>query len=272
MISIEFKYKEPKSYQELLELLAAEKNSMVLSGGYSLVRQLKANLIEGNCIISTASIAELDGIIVDDDKNINIGSSMLLSSIVNDAVASTRLPALHQAIKYIGDMQYCNQTSIGDEFSYSWESSRILAVLIAYNTIFQYENKYKLTECFEPFKPQSDFILKYLCIKESADFVCYEEIRDQVNGLPQCGIACSISAENETIKSAKIVMCSRGLNTATLEEAQASIIGQAYSDLNNLEIPISYAIKSPYYSSEYFSNLINILIKQCIARYACSND
>ena len=140
MLISQFDYKAPTTIKEVLSCLHAHPDAPILSGGYSLISLIKSGVIDPDFIISTEQIQTLKKIDTESDGSVIIGSSVSLSTLLDHSSVGITFPSLIEVINNIADRQYCNQTSIGDEFSYQGGSMGVLAVLLSYGAEFHFSN------------------------------------------------------------------------------------------------------------------------------------
>ena len=160
MISTQFDYASPTSIKELHRLLSNDGDKAILTGGYSLVALLKADKLSPQLLISTGNIDTLNGIKINPEGTLFFGSATSLTDIAEHELVRERYPAIIEAISLIGDRQFCNQTTIGDEYSYQSFSMGLLAVLLTYGATFNYSNETSQKGLTEPLNPQQEFILE----------------------------------------------------------------------------------------------------------------
>ena len=268
MISTQFDYATPTSIRELHQLLNKDVEKAILSGGYSLVALLKAEKLSPQLLISTDNIDTLKGIKMNLDETISIGSATSLAVIAEDDIIRERYPAIIEAVSLIGDRQFCNQTTIGDEYSYLSFSMGIAAALLAYGAVFKYSNETSQKSLTEPLNPQQEFILEAIQLPAVSGISSFQEVKDPASYLPICGISSYLEIENDTVTAARFAVCGQGLYVQRLTECESAVIGNPVSQ----ELPKAlldeyfYTIKHNSGSSnEYLSHLSAVLINNTLS-------
>ena len=267
MISAQFDYASPKSIKELHHLLSNDTDKAILSGGYSLIALLKAEKIAPSLLISVNNIDALDGINSNADGILSIGSATSLAAIADHELIQQRYPTLIEAISLIGDRQYCNQTTIGDEYSYESFSMGLLSVLLAYGAIFNYSDEHSQKSLTEPLAPQQGLILTAIELPPVSGRSSFQEVKDPASYLPICGIASYLEIENDTVTKARFAVCGNGLPVKRLPTIEALVIGGPTSQLLPKSLFDSLFDKNTHgslASNKYLAHLSNLLISNSI--------
>jgi len=268
MISTQFDYASPTSLKELHQLLSNGADKAILSGGYSLVALLKAEKLSPQLLISTDNIDTLKGIKTNPEGTVSIGSATSLADIAEDDLMRERYPAIVEAVSLIGDRQFCNQTTIGDEYSYLGFSMGIAAVLLAYGAAFNYSNETSQKSLAEPLNPQQEFILETVQLPALSGLSSFQEVKDPASYLPLCGISSYLEIENNTVTAARFAVCGQGLSVQRLTESESAVIGNPVSQelpkslLNGYFNTIKHNSSS---SNEYLAHLSSVLINNSMS-------
>jgi xanthine dehydrogenase YagS FAD-binding subunit len=109
-----FEYAAPRSEQEVLELLSAERGKTeVLAGGTDLLGLMKKMLVTPDRVVSLNHVDSLRRIDVD-SQGLRIGATVTLEQL-HDHPASEDYAAVRQAIAAIGSLQLQAQGTVGGE-------------------------------------------------------------------------------------------------------------------------------------------------------------
>jgi carbon-monoxide dehydrogenase medium subunit len=268
MISTQFDYATPTSIRELHLLLNNDVEKAILSGGYNLVALLKAERLSPQLLISTDYIDTFKGIKKNPDETISIGSATRLAEIAESDVIRARYPAIIEAVSFIGDRQFCNQTTIGDEYSYLSFSMGIAAVLLAYGAVFNYSNEKSEKSLTEPLNPQQEFILESIQLPAVSGLSSFQEVKDPASLLPICGISSYLEIENGTVTAARFAVCGQGLNVQRLTECESAVIGNPVSQQLPKALLDEYFYTNKHNSgssNEYLSHLSAVLINNSMS-------
>jgi xanthine dehydrogenase YagS FAD-binding subunit len=109
-----FEYAAPRSEQEALGLLSAERGeSVVLAGGTDLVGLMKQMIVKPDRVVSLSRVESLRTIEAD-STSVRIGAMVTLEDILDNPV-SQFYPALQRAISAIASLQLRSQGTLGGE-------------------------------------------------------------------------------------------------------------------------------------------------------------
>lgn len=109
-----FEYAAPRSEQEVLELLSAERGKTeVLAGGTDLLGLMKKMIVTPERVVSLRQVDSLHAIDAD-SQGLRVGAMVTLEDLL-DHPASSDYPALQQAIRAIGSLQLQSQGTLGGE-------------------------------------------------------------------------------------------------------------------------------------------------------------
>ncbi|HEV3138099.1 MAG TPA: FAD binding domain-containing protein [Pirellulales bacterium] len=109
-----FEYAAPRSEQEVLELLSAERgHTEVMAGGTDLVGLMKKMIVTPQRVVSLKQVDSLRSIEVD-SEGLRVGAMATLEDLL-DHPASEDYPAVRQAIRAIGSLQLQAQGTLGGE-------------------------------------------------------------------------------------------------------------------------------------------------------------
>ena len=267
MISAQFDYASPNSLKELHALLGIESSSAILSGGYCLTSLLKAGKISPSLLISVSNINALNGISSNTDGSILIGSATSLADVADHQMIKQRYPALVKAITLIGDRQYCHQTTIGDEYSYTSFSMGLLSALLAYASTFNYTDKHSNKTLAQPLAPQQELILTTIELPAVQGRSSYQEVKDPTSYLPICGVASYLETENDMVTLARFAVCGHGLPIKRMPTIETVVIGSPISQ------PITSSLFHPVFdktphtstaSAEYLAHLVHTLTSKSL--------
>jgi carbon-monoxide dehydrogenase medium subunit len=125
-----FEYRAPRSLDEALQLIDANREAKLLAGGQSLVPVLNFRLatppllVDLNRIGSLAGIAQEDGALV-------IGAMTRNRAIEKSDLVRRANPLLHAAMPYIAHAQIRNRGTIGGSLSHADPAAELPAVCVA---------------------------------------------------------------------------------------------------------------------------------------------
>jgi len=268
MLTSQFDYKAPTTVKELFNNLDAHPNAAILSGGHSLVSLLKSGTINPDVIISTDKIQSFKEIKEESDGSVLIGSSVPLSALLDHSSIGTRFPALTEAIKNIGDRQYCNQTSIGDEYSYQGSSMGVLAVLLSYGADFNFSKGSETIKLSNPIEKPKQAILSSIQLKPSNGITHVREMKDPISCLPLCGVAAQIHGSKDAIQATNFTIYGKGITPTRLTAIEDHIkeAGTVSAiDADKIATALTTTAQTSAANPAYLTNLIYSFTKKIMS-------
>lgn len=105
-------YRRVSTLPEALELLAADADTRVLSGGQSLLPMLNMRLLRPDMLLDIAGLAELRTI-REQDGVLSLGALVTYRELDRSALIAGTAPLLGQAVGHVGDLQVRNRGTVG---------------------------------------------------------------------------------------------------------------------------------------------------------------
>jgi xanthine dehydrogenase FAD-binding subunit len=127
------KYEEAGSVQEAIELLAANPNAMLISGGSDVLIKLHEGRMHDAQLISIHGISELKGISLREDGTIAIGAGTSFSKVSKAPIVQQYIPVLGEAVDMVGGPQIRNIGTIGGNVCNGVTSADSASTLFAFN-------------------------------------------------------------------------------------------------------------------------------------------
>lgn len=236
----EFEYFKPKNLDEALELAKEFKNNKrFLAGGTDLIVRLKDNLIKEDNIIDLTEIDELKGI-DENGENIEIGSLVTFSEIIESEILNKNSPLLVLASKKVGSPQIRNKGTIGGNLCNASPAGDSIPPLICEDAelILKSKNGERIVKIFEFFLGpgktclrEDEILIKIVLKKWKNSHIGFFNKLGQRNALT-IAIASNcikIEKENGVIKDIKI-----SLGSVAPTVVRAKRVEEAILNLKNL--------------------------------------
>jgi carbon-monoxide dehydrogenase medium subunit len=112
MVLPEFRFHQPLTIRNALELLGQNSNATAMAGGTDLLVEMKKGLRQHSDVISLLNILELKEI-REDNKSLSIGACSIHSDVLRSPLVIEFAPALAEATAKIGSEQIRNTGTIG---------------------------------------------------------------------------------------------------------------------------------------------------------------
>lgn len=129
MFPSDFEYAAPATVAEAVQLLEANEDARVLSGGHSLLPLMKVRLASPTMLVDIGKIPELRRITANGD--ISIGATATYYDIAHSEELKQRCPLLAEAIYNIGDPQVRNRGTLGGALAHADPAADMTAVVLA---------------------------------------------------------------------------------------------------------------------------------------------
>jgi CO/xanthine dehydrogenase FAD-binding subunit len=126
-----FDYRAPRSLDEALQLIDADREAKLLAGGQSLVPVLNFRLASPPLLVDLNRIASLAGIAQQADGSLLIGAMTRNRAIEKSDLVRGANPLLHAAMPYIAHAQIRNRGTIGGSLSHADPAAELPAVCVA---------------------------------------------------------------------------------------------------------------------------------------------
>jgi CO/xanthine dehydrogenase FAD-binding subunit len=124
-----FEYVRPGSIAEACELLAADEDARVISGGQTLIPMLAMRLARPARLVDIYRLPELNGIRVGGDV-LAIGATTRQVQVERSAAARAALPLLARALPWVGHPPTRNRGTVGGSVAHADPSAEIPLVAV----------------------------------------------------------------------------------------------------------------------------------------------
>ena len=133
MVTSNFEYFAPKSFDEAASLLAKHRDTAkILAGGHSLLPIMKLRLAAPEVLIDISNVPELSEISSNGD-GLTIGAMATYYELSQSAAVQAAAPAIAEAAGQVADVQVRNRGTIGGSLSHSDPAGDMPAVFLALN-------------------------------------------------------------------------------------------------------------------------------------------
>ena len=122
-----FKYHDPSSVEEALQILAEKENSKILAGGQSLGPMLNFRYVMPDHLIDLNTVSTLD-FIQYDDSIFSIGAMTRQRTLERNAELKRLCPIFSEALQWVGHYATRNRGTIGGSLSHLDPSSELPAL------------------------------------------------------------------------------------------------------------------------------------------------
>lgn len=262
-----FKFHNPKTVAEALEILHIEQDCRILAGGTDLVIAIKEKKVDPKALVNISNIAELQGIYEVDDK-IVIKSATTFTAVTKSELIKRRIPALADASSVVGSPQICNQGTLGGNIANASPAADSVPVMVLFEgkvTIASVRGTREvlITELLTgPGKHT-------LAADELITEITLEPLKNSVNGFHKLGrrnaLAISrisgcleVTFTEEKITAARVVLGSVGPNPFRAAPVEELLIGRQFSQ----ELAEEFIAKTCSYVGERLGDRASAVYKR----------
>ncbi|MEE3000793.1 MAG: FAD binding domain-containing protein [Pseudomonadota bacterium] len=121
----------PSSLKEAIQLLAAQQERVIISGGATLVAMLNANLIKPKSLVSLKNIHEIKGIRQNEDGSISIGAFSRHTETANSELLTGSLSGVRDAASKIANPTVRNMGTMGGSLAFADPAADYAPALVA---------------------------------------------------------------------------------------------------------------------------------------------
>ncbi|MCO5176982.1 MAG: xanthine dehydrogenase family protein subunit M [Thermomicrobiales bacterium] len=267
-----FDYKRVSSVQEAVDILQANPEAKILSGGHSLLPAMKLRLAAPEVLVDISRVDELKQISA--DGGLTIGAGVTYNDFLNnDAVKA--YTALYEAVGKVGDVQVRNRGTVGGAAAHADPAADAPAALLVLGAtlVAQGPNGTReigvddffidiLTTALEP-----DEVLTAIKLPAASGASAYEKFAHPASGYAVCGVAASIDAS--TVKVAVTGATYKAERLTGVEDAlaggniDAAAIEAAVENVGDQDWAGDH-----FASAEYRAHLTKVYAKRALMRAA----
>jgi aerobic carbon-monoxide dehydrogenase medium subunit len=122
-----FKYHDPRSTAEAIDMLATLENARVLAGGQSLMPMMNFRFAMPDHVVDINKVTELAHLRIESDT-LRCGAMTRQRDLEFSDEVSARCPVLHEALRHVGHRQTRNRGTIGGSLCHLDPSAELLNV------------------------------------------------------------------------------------------------------------------------------------------------
>jgi carbon-monoxide dehydrogenase medium subunit len=131
-----FRYFDPETLDEAIDLVASKDNAKVLAGGQSLMPMLNMRFVQPDHIIDLNRVAGLNGIRMRDGV-LSIGAMTRQRELEFSSLIHEACPLMREALLNVGHRQTRNRGTIGGSLCHLDPAAELAAVAMAYDATIE---------------------------------------------------------------------------------------------------------------------------------------
>jgi aerobic carbon-monoxide dehydrogenase medium subunit len=281
-----FSYRDPRTLEEALELLAEHGDeASLLAGGQSLVPLLNLRLARPSVLIDVNRIPGLDGIEVREDR-LRVGALVRAAGLERHTDVASALPVVREALRYVAHPQIRNRTTIGGNLAHADPAAELPAIVAALDGTVTLVSRGGQREV-----SWRDFFRGMLTTARRPDEMVawvelprppglrltFLEVARRHGDFALAGACVGLSAENGTVADARIALIGVGGTPVRVPAAEESLIGGPLDaeGLREMEARVRDAAKpidDVHASADYRRALVAVLARRGAAKLAEGSD
>ncbi|PPR65861.1 MAG: 6-hydroxypseudooxynicotine dehydrogenase complex subunit alpha [Alphaproteobacteria bacterium MarineAlpha3_Bin7] len=273
-----FKYHDPKTLSELVELMSNLEDAKILAGGQSLMPMMNMRYVTPEDVIDINGVNELDFIKLEND-HLTIGSMTRQKDILSNQKIFDKAPIFREALNHVGHIQTRSRGTIGGSLCHLDPSAEIPALASLYDASLTVVNREGSREIHI-----DEWVLAYMMPSISDEEVltsisipvwknphgyAFIEFARRHGDFAVCGAGTLVEIDaNDIISKVAIVVAGVDVKPLRLSTLETDLIGKKATK-DTLEYACSSAkkieaISDVYFSTQYRQRLAGTLIKRSL--------
>ena len=273
-----FKYHDPKTLSELVELMSNLEDAKILAGGQSLMPMMNMRYVTPEDVIDINGVNELDFIKLEND-HLTIGSMTRQKDILSNQEIFDKAPIFREALNHVGHIQTRSRGTIGGSLCHLDPSAEIPALASLYDASLTVVNREGTREIHI-----DEWVLAYMMPSISDEEIltsisipvwknphgyAFIEFARRHGDFAVCGAGTLVEIDaNDIISKVAIVVAGVDVKPLRLSTLETDLIGKKATE-DTLEYACSSAkkieaISDVYFSTQYRQRLAGTLIKRSL--------
>jgi carbon-monoxide dehydrogenase medium subunit len=232
---------EPTSLKEALGLLDAEDASVrPLGGGTALMLMMKAGIFRPTRLVSLRKVGGMSGIKAGGDGSLTIGAMTPLAALEHSAEVARAAPVITRTMRRLSNVRVRNVATVGGALAHGDPHMDLPPVLIALGASVtavspKGERTLKvedlLTGYYETALEKNELIASVSIPAQGARRAAYIKFTaGSAEDWPALGVAVSVEAAGDTLKSATVVASAATTKATRLATAEKALTGAKLDD------------------------------------------
>ncbi len=273
-----FKYHDPKTLSELVELMSNLEDAKILAGGQSLMPMMNMRYVTPEDVIDINGVNELDFIKLEND-HLTIGSMTRQKDILSNQEIFDKAPIFREALNHVGHIQTRSRGTIGGSLCHLDPSAEIPALASLYDASLTVVNREGTREIHI-----EEWVLAYMMPSISDEEIltsisipvwknphgyAFIEFARRHGDFAVCGAGTLVEIDtNDIISKVAIVVAGVDVKPLRLSTLESDLIGKKATK-DTLEYACSSAkkieaISDVYFSTQYRQRLAGTLVKRSL--------
>lgn len=228
--------------EETIDILEANENSMIISGGTDLIVQMRNGRLDKDMLVDISDVSELKKII-EDDKVIKIGAGVTFNQIIDNEKFNKNLYGIKKAATLVGSPQIRSRATIGGNICNNSPSADLIPPLLALDAKVEVQSKEGIKKIYlrellidkNKIDIKHNQLLTYIEIKKPNvnQYLSFYKLGFR-SSLAIAKISASIflDIEDNVFKDIKIALGALSNTAIRVEEVEKCLLGKEVNDRN----------------------------------------
>ena len=257
-----FEYHRPSSLDEVAKLLSDSEEAKIVAGGMTLIPTMKQRLAAPSAVIDLGGISELKGV-SEDGGNLVVGAMTTHGEVAGDSTVQSKIPALAEAAKHIGDAQVRNRGTIGGSIANNDPAADYPAVLVGLGASVK-TNKREIAaddffvDMFETALEDDEIVVSVsFPVPEKAGYAKFEN--------PASRYAIVGVMVSQGPQGTRVAVTGAGPCAFRVKEMEQALDGNFSADaLDGISVPADDLNSDIHASAEYRAHLVGVMAKRAV--------
>jgi carbon-monoxide dehydrogenase medium subunit len=276
-----FKYHDPQSLIELVDLMAELEDAKILAGGQSLMPMMNMRFVAPDDVVDINGVTELD-FVERENGSLRIGAmtrqrALLVAPEIEDAA-----PVMREALGHVGHLQTRNRGTIGGSLCHLDPSAELPAIASLYGATLTVAGKDGEREV-----PMEEWVIAYMMPSIAPEEVlvslslpvwpeghgyAFTEFARRHGDFAITAVGALIELSDNTITRAAITVAGADVKPTRLTDVEGNLAGQPANQETfkaaGAEAREIDAMSDTYVSAAYRQRLADTLVQRALASAA----
>ncbi len=276
-----FKYHDPQSLTELVDLMAGLEDAKILAGGQSLMPMMNMRFVAPDDVVDINGVTELD-FVERENGSLRIGAmtrqrALLVAPEIQDAA-----PVMREALGHVGHLQTRNRGTIGGSLCHLDPSAELPAIASLYGATLTVAGKEGEREV-----PMEEWVIAYMMPSIAPEEVlvslslpvwpeghgyAFTEFARRHGDFAITAVGALIELSDNTITRAAITVAGADVKPTRLTDVEGNLAGQPANQETfraaGAEAREIDAMSDTYVSAAYRQRLADTLVQRALASAA----
>ena len=276
-----FRYHDPATLDDVVDLLGSLDDAKLLAGGQSLVPMLNFRFVQPDHLIDLNGVDELFGI-DDNGTRVQIGAMTRQSALRESSEVGRRLPVMVEALEWVGHFQTRTRGTIGGSLCHLDPAAELPVIALLYDAELSVRGadgsrrvpiaEWPLAYMMPSLAPEEVLASITFPYWQSSHGYAFSEFARRHGDFAIVAVGCLLAVENGAISHAALAIGGARETPYRLTACEEALVGQSVSaDTFKQAAAVAReqeAMSDAYISSAYRQRLAGVLTERALATAA----